>query len=119
MYRLPFELTDSAKVLHFTILGGPQTPQPPPLNDATDSHDTLWSTGQAQFVDISLSYDPKRKRKLWASSIQAFNIVVGFYPRDAKLAQVLGVLCRVYVCLSVGVCHKSAFYREGWTHWTN
>jgi len=26
MYRLPFELTDSAKLLHFTILGGPQTP---------------------------------------------------------------------------------------------
>ena len=30
MYRLPFELTDSAKLLHFTILGGPQTPLPPP-----------------------------------------------------------------------------------------
>jgi len=29
MYRLPFELTDSAKLLHFTILGGAQ------LNDAT------------------------------------------------------------------------------------
>jgi len=37
MYRLFFELTDSAKLLHFTILGGPQTPQPPPLNDATDT----------------------------------------------------------------------------------
>jgi len=34
MYRLPFELTDSAKLLHFTILGRP--PVPPPLNDATD-----------------------------------------------------------------------------------
>ena len=34
MYRLPFELTDSAKLLHFTILGGLQTP-PAPLNDAT------------------------------------------------------------------------------------
>jgi len=36
MYRLPFELTDSAKLLHFTILGGggPETP-PAPLNDAT------------------------------------------------------------------------------------
>jgi len=36
MYRLPFELTDSAKLLQFTILGGPQTPSShPPLNDAT------------------------------------------------------------------------------------
>ena len=45
MYRLPFELTDSAKLLHFTILGGPQTPRAP-LNDATgyDRH----------FVGISL-----------------------------------------------------------------
>ena len=41
MYRLPFELTDSAKLLHFTILeGGPQTPRAPPLNDATES---LWT----------------------------------------------------------------------------
>ena len=40
MYRLPFELTDSAKLLHFTILGGggPQTPRAPPLNDATVRH---------------------------------------------------------------------------------
>ena len=32
MYRLPFELTDSAKLLHFTILGegGPQTPRAEP-----------------------------------------------------------------------------------------
>ena len=30
MYRLPFELTDSAKLLHFTILGGGSAdPQPP------------------------------------------------------------------------------------------
>jgi len=38
MYRLPFELTDSAKLLHFTILGGggPQTPSP--LKDATEFH---------------------------------------------------------------------------------
>ena len=36
MYRLPFELTDSAKLLHFTILGGSADNQPPPpLNDAT------------------------------------------------------------------------------------
>jgi len=35
MYRLPFELTDSTKLLHFTILGGLQTP-PIPLNDATE-----------------------------------------------------------------------------------
>ena len=37
-YRLRFELTDSAKLLHFIILGGggPQTPRAPPLNDATD-----------------------------------------------------------------------------------
>ena len=37
MYRLPFELTDSAKLLHFTILGGGvvrRPPRPPPLNDA-------------------------------------------------------------------------------------
>jgi len=34
MYRLPFELTDSAKLLHFTILGGSADP-PVPLNDAT------------------------------------------------------------------------------------
>ena len=35
-YRLPFELTDSAKLLHFTILGGVRRPPvPPPLNDAT------------------------------------------------------------------------------------
>jgi len=38
MYRLPFELTDSAKLLHFTILGGgPQTLRAP-LNDATGVH---------------------------------------------------------------------------------
>ena len=37
MYRLPFELTDSAKLLHFTILGAPQ----PPLNDATGS-ESIW-----------------------------------------------------------------------------
>jgi len=35
MYRLPFELTDSAKLLHFTILGGSADPRAPPLNDAT------------------------------------------------------------------------------------
>ena len=35
MYRLPFELTDSAKLLHFTILGGGSTDPPAPLNDAT------------------------------------------------------------------------------------
>ena len=29
MYRLPFELTDSAKLLHFTFLGGSADPQPP------------------------------------------------------------------------------------------
>ena len=34
MYRLPFELTDSAKLLHFTILGGSADPTTP-LNDAT------------------------------------------------------------------------------------
>ena len=44
MYRLPFELTDSAKLLHFTILGGPQTPPaPPPLNDATGCERPLLS----------------------------------------------------------------------------
>jgi len=37
MYRLPFELTDSTKLLHFTILGGSADPPPPaPLNDATE-----------------------------------------------------------------------------------
>ena len=35
MYRLPFELTDSAKLLHFTILGGSADPRA--LNDATDA----------------------------------------------------------------------------------
>jgi len=30
MYRLPFELTDSAKLLHFTILGGSADPPPAP-----------------------------------------------------------------------------------------
>ena len=34
MYRLPFELTDSAKLLHFTILGGVRSP----LNDATEAN---------------------------------------------------------------------------------
>jgi len=34
MYRLPFELTDSAELLHFTILGGYADPLDP-LNDAT------------------------------------------------------------------------------------
>ena len=29
MYRLPFELTDSAKLLHYTILGGSADPSPP------------------------------------------------------------------------------------------
>ena len=38
MYRLPFELTDSAKLLHFTILGGVRRPPLPPLNDATASN---------------------------------------------------------------------------------
>jgi len=42
MYRLPFELTDSAKLLHFTILGGSADP-PAPLNDATDVHRFLES----------------------------------------------------------------------------
>jgi len=39
MYRLPFELTDSAKLLHFTILGGGSADPPPqtPLNDASGS----------------------------------------------------------------------------------
>ena len=32
---LPFELTDSAKLLHFTILGGSADPPAPLLNDAT------------------------------------------------------------------------------------
>jgi len=35
MYRLPFELKDSAKLLHFTILGGGVRRPPAPLNDAT------------------------------------------------------------------------------------
>jgi len=39
MYRLPFELTDSAKLLHFTILGvcgrGRGLGSAAPLNDAT------------------------------------------------------------------------------------
>ena len=39
---LPFELTDSAKLLHFTILGGSADP-PAPLNDATDVHRFLES----------------------------------------------------------------------------
>jgi len=30
MHRLPFELTDSAKLLHFTILGGSADPPFPP-----------------------------------------------------------------------------------------
>jgi len=37
MYRLPFELTDSAKLLHFTILEGVRRP-PAPLKDATEFH---------------------------------------------------------------------------------
>jgi len=39
MYRLFFELTDSAKLLHFTILGGVRRPPSPPaaLNDVTDT----------------------------------------------------------------------------------
>jgi len=38
MCRLPFELTDSAKLLHFTILGGVRRPPPQtPLNDASGS----------------------------------------------------------------------------------
>ena len=51
MYILPFELTDSAKLLHVTILGGgPQTP-PAPLNDATGlviSHE--WYMTQRQTI---------------------------------------------------------------------
>ena len=35
MYRLPFEFTHSAKLLHFTILGGGSADPPAPLNDAT------------------------------------------------------------------------------------
>ena len=41
MYRLPFELTDSAKLLHFTILGGGSADPPTPLNDATDRRGTI------------------------------------------------------------------------------
>jgi len=35
MYRRLFELTDSAKLLRFTILGGGVRRPPSPLNDAT------------------------------------------------------------------------------------
>jgi len=36
-----------------------------------------------------------------------------FYPRDAMLARVLAMA----LCLSVCVCRKSVFYRNGWTIW--
>ena len=53
MYRLPFELTGSAKLLHFTILGGSADPPPCPLlNDATGCYgleDTL-SASVSAFV---------------------------------------------------------------------
>ena len=45
MYRLPFELTDSAKLLHFTILGGSADP-PAPLNDATAGEEGVWRGGK-------------------------------------------------------------------------
>ena len=51
MYRLPFELTDSAKLLHFTILGGGSADPPAPLNDATGVFDvvdmrvSVWACG--------------------------------------------------------------------------
>jgi len=43
-----------------------------------------------------------------ASHSQCF-ITLFFYPRDAMLARVLAMA----LCLSVCVCHKSEFYRNG------
>jgi len=48
MYRLPFELTDSAKLLHFTTLGES------PLNDVPDQlyiPDTIAAKSDQYFFD--------------------------------------------------------------------
>jgi len=38
-------------------------------------------------------------------------LISGFYPHDAMLAWVLAMA----LCLSLSVCHKSVFHRNGWT----
>ena len=58
MYRLPFELTHSAKLLHFTILGGSADPPSPlPLNDAAAwgevTSQSVWSQYGRHFVDVT------------------------------------------------------------------
>jgi len=39
-----------------------------------------------------------------------------YYPRDVMLARVLAMTLCPSVCLSVSVCHKSEFYRNGWAN---
>jgi len=63
MYRLPFELTDSAKLLPFTILGGGSAdpPCPPPLNDATAY--MSFATATAWKISCSeSSHNPRLRR---------------------------------------------------------
>ena len=56
MYRLPFELTDSAKLLHFTILGGGSADPPcPPLNDATVHTSVFIFLHMAQLMPLPLT----------------------------------------------------------------
>jgi len=43
-------------------------------------------------------------------------VLYQLYRRDAMLALVLAMTLCPSVCLSVSVCHKSEFYRNGWTN---
>jgi len=53
-----------------------------------------------------------------AIDLRYFSSSLHYYPRDAMLARVLAMaLClSVCLCLCLSVCHKSEFYRNGWTN---
>ena len=53
MYRLPFELRDSEKLLHFTILGVSVDPPPAPLNDATVIAESMSEKNRCTFGDVT------------------------------------------------------------------
>ena len=54
-----------------------------------------------------------RSLQIAHNRIQVSHSVNSFYSRDVMLARVLAMTPRPSVCLSVSVCHKSEFYRNG------
>ena len=77
-----------------------------------DSYSTLqWGVPDAPAVFRNLI--ELRSLQIAHNRIQVSHSVNSFYSRDVMLARVLAMTPCPSVCLSVSVCHKSEFYRNG------